>query len=327
MKKTVYLIPLVGMLLSSCGTIENTSHDFIREQVNITHTITIDGVKTSITEAFTTNPSRVATFNFGVLDMFDTLGFEHLSISSLGLPKASVPASLNAYSGNNYENIGTLFEPDYTALDFFDPELIILDGRSSALYEDFKDRYPSADILDANLTTYNFVTQAEVAHNIGKIFTSVTDDIDAILEEIETRIAAIHGVASTHEALFILSNGDALSAYGNVGRYNSIYTDFGFIQAVDGLENSGSHGTPINKEYLTEHDPEIIFIMDRAAAIGETSGLESFQADPLVKTLRAYQNNDIYLLDAQAWYVVTGGFRSTRQMIQDVDQFSQLFND
>lgn len=111
MKKTVYLIPLVGMLLSSCGTIDGTSHDFIREQVNITHTITIDGVKTSITEAFTTNPSRVATFNFGVLDMLDTLGFEHLSISSLGLPKASVPASLNAYSGNNYENIGTLLNP------------------------------------------------------------------------------------------------------------------------------------------------------------------------------------------------------------------------
>lgn len=327
MKKTIYLLPIIVMMLGACaGTLPSTSNDFEREQVDITHQVTIDGVATTLTESFTTNPSRVATFNFGVLDMLDTVGLEQTSIRSLGLPKASVPLSLSEYSGSEYENIGTLFEPDYNALDFFDPELIILDGRSSALYATFKERYPDADVLGASLTTYNFSIQEQVALNVGKIFSSVTTEFNLILEEIETKISQIHEVTSEHEALFVLSNGDALSAFGNVGRYNSIYTDFGFKQAVSGLENAGTHGLAINKEYLTSQDPEIIFIMDRAAAIGETSGLESFQADPLVHTLSAYKTGHIYLLNAQAWYVVTGGFTSTRQMIADVDQFTQLFN-
>lgn len=316
---------LTALLISGCGQIENpTTSAEERATVSITHTVTIDAVKQIITEDFLTNPKRVATYNFGVLDMMDTIGIELFGITNLGLAKASVPLSLEEYSAGKYENIGTLFEPDFTALDFFDPELIILDGRSATLYSTFKTRYPDADVLDATLTTYNVVTQEAVADNIARLFPAVSTQIEEAMSAIKTDIAAIKAVAENHEALFVLSNGDALTAYGDTGRYNSLHTDFGFIPAVEGIVTEAQHGTSINKEYLTTHDPEIIFIMDRAAAIGETSGFQSFLNDPLIKTLTSYKTNHIYPLSAQAWYTVTGGFTSTRQMIVDIDQFTSV---
>lgn len=324
-KLALVILPLI---LSGCGVTpsEETSDDRVRTNVTVTHTPTVNGVKTEVTETFKTNPARVATFNFGVLDMIDTIGLDLFDIVDLGLPKASVPLALNDYSDTQYINVGTLFDPDYTALDFFNPDLIILDGRSASLYDTMKERYPEADVLDATLTTYNYDVQEAVANNLALIFPSASEAIEDNLEEISQGIAAIYEVASEHEALFVLSSGDSLTVYGDIGRYNALYNDFGFKPAVDGISTEASHGQPITKEYLTQHDPEIIFIMDRAAAIGETSGFQSFLNDPLVKTLTAYKNNNIYALDAQAWYTITGGFSSTKQMIKDVDQFTKVLN-
>lgn len=329
MKKINKILLLVApIILSGCGLnpSENSSDDRIRTNVTITHTPTSAGVKKEVTETFKTNPSRVATYNFGVLDMMDTIGLDVFNIIDLGLPKASVPVALNKYDDKQFTNVGTLFEPDYTALDFFDPELIILDGRSASLYDTMKTRYPDADVLDATLTTYNFVTQEAVANNLALIFPLASAKIEENLEEISEGIALTREVAQEHEAVFVLSNGDALTAYGDIGRYNALYTDFGFKPAIQIPETDAAHGTNITKEYLTANDPEIIFIVDRAAAIGETSGLDNFLNEPLVKTLRAYKNNNIYRLEAQAWYTVTGGFTSTKQMITDVDQFTKVLN-
>ncbi|MFA5660110.1 MAG: ABC transporter substrate-binding protein [Bacilli bacterium] len=326
MKKYISLM-LLGLILSSCQTINHDQDDPTRTQVTITHSVTIDGVKSKRIETFLTNPKKVATFNYGVLDMFLTIGLSNLGITKLGMPKAGLPPSLNSFKDAKYTNVGTLFDPDYTALDFFNPELIILDGRTSALYETFKSRYPNSDILDASLTTYNVSIQKDVAHNIQKLFTTAVPEVNTILNTIETKINAIKAVTQHHEALFVLSNGESLSAYGDKGRYNSLYTDFGFKPAVAALSETGTHGLTISKEYLTEHDPEIIFLMDRASAIGEVSGLDNFISDPLVKTLSAYQNNQIFILDAEAWYLITGGFNSTLRMIKDVDQFTTLFID
>lgn len=318
---------LTALLVSGCGPLsQDSTSTQTNPTVQITHTVTIDSVKQVITEAFTTNPQRVATYNFGVLDMMDTIGLDIFGIVKLGLAQASVPLSLSEYNDSRYENIGTLFEPDYTALDFFNPQLIILDGRSAALYPTFKTRYPQADILDATLTTYNVSTQEAVANNIALIFPEASSLIEAQMDSIINDIGLINEVAREHEALFVLSNGDALTAYGDTGRYNSLHTDFGFKTAVEGIVTEAQHGTSINKEYLTTHDPEIIFMMDRAAAIGETSGYESFLNDPLVKTLSSYENNQIFPLSAQAWYTVSGGFTSTRQMILDIDQFTNVLS-
>lgn len=210
---------------------------------------------------------------------------------------------------------------------FYCSELIILDGRSATLYSTFKTRYPEANILDATLTTYNVATQEVVANNLALIFPYVSEVILSTMNKIKEDIIAIEAVAKNNEALFVLSNGDSLTAYGETGRFNSLHTDFGFQTAVEGIVSEAQHGTAINKEYLTAHDPMIIFVVDRAAAIGESSGFQSFLNDPLIQTLSAYQNNQIYALNAQAWYTVTGGFTSTRQMIQDIDQFTQLLSD
>ena len=43
-----------------------------------------------------------------------------------------------------YFNLGTLFIPDWDALDLFQPELIILGSRSSGAYDRLNQQFPNA---------------------------------------------------------------------------------------------------------------------------------------------------------------------------------------
>ncbi len=53
-------------------------------------------------------PEKVVVFDMGVLDSLDKLGVEVSAV-----PKDSVPDYLDKYRGDDYENAGTLFEPDF----------------------------------------------------------------------------------------------------------------------------------------------------------------------------------------------------------------------
>lgn len=70
-----------------------------------------------------TTPSRIVSYDLGVLDSLDALG-----IQAAGVPKSAYQGSLEKY--NQAPVIGTLFEPDYDALKRIAPELIIAGRRS-----------------------------------------------------------------------------------------------------------------------------------------------------------------------------------------------------
>ncbi|WP_370621998.1 hypothetical protein [Bacillus sp. JCM 19034] len=69
------------------------------------------------------NPETVVVFDLGVLDTLDALGVE-----VAGVPVESVPDYLSQYAGDDYENVGTLFEPDFEKIFDMQPDLIIILG-------------------------------------------------------------------------------------------------------------------------------------------------------------------------------------------------------
>lgn len=71
------------------------------------------------------NPQKVIILTPSVLDTADAL-----KIKVAGVPQTSthLPAFLSKYTGSEYLNAGTLFEPDYEALSQAKPDLIIAGG-------------------------------------------------------------------------------------------------------------------------------------------------------------------------------------------------------
>ncbi len=229
MKKLFTLLTVVVMtvLLVACVN-ENPSkpEENEGETVSITHSVgTIDTGKTNdygkiynkalVTEAFKKNPKRVATFSLGVLDMLDTVGLDTLGITHLAVPRGNLSSTgLEKYGQDPYFNAGTLFAPDEKALELLQPDLIILDGRTSSRYVELKAKFPTANVLDASMTTYSLKTQFDVATNLSKIFSSSKAAIDKEMDEIVKAVFSLRRLTNTTKAMFVMTSGSSVSIYG-----------------------------------------------------------------------------------------------------------------
>ena len=76
------------------------------------------------------NPKRVVVFDYGILDILDTLG-----ANVIGLPRDMVPEHLSKYSSDKYVNLGSLKEPNLEKIYEAKPDLIIIAGRQRDLYQ------------------------------------------------------------------------------------------------------------------------------------------------------------------------------------------------
>jgi iron complex transport system substrate-binding protein len=333
MKKVLFLLTCIGLVsgLVACQSREDNTNPMDREDVSLTFSVTsgalqneaqtswTGGTRTEVTKTFKTNPATVAIFAYDALDMLDSVGLENTSILSLGIPKSNVPAYLNQYQTNSVLNVGTLFIPDWDALELFMPDLIIIGGRSAGAYDQLSSLYPYADILDVTAVNGEYVeSMNRNATNLAKIFPTVAEDIHAKMDAIEVSMGAIKNIAKNHEALFIMVNGEALSFYGPNGRFASLYDEFGFIPADPAAEEGGSHGNVIGYEYVASVNPEILFLLDRGVATGGSSTINQVKANALIASTDAGKNNMIFTLDPIAWYISVGGFQSTEQMIDDL---------
>lgn len=333
MKKVSFIaiLMIVSIILIACGTKGAVDHTFEREDVELTFTVTsgaltneaqtgwTGGTRTTITKTFKTNPASVAIFAYDMLDMLDTVGLDQTSIQRLGIPKSNVPNYLNAYSKNEVRNVGTLFVPDWDELELFMPDLIIIGSRAAGAYDRLAKDYPYADILDVTLVQGEYIEGVtRNANYLAKLFPSIAHQLELELSEITQAISTIKNVAQNHQALFIMVNGESLSFYGPNGRFAALYDEFGFLPSDNNVEEGGSHGNVVAYEYVAQVNPEILFLLDRGVATGGSSSIDAIKANQLILGTNAGKNNHIFTLDPIAWYISTGGFQSTKQMIEDL---------
>ena len=259
------------------------------------------------------NPKKVVVFDFGMLDTLDELGVE-----VAGVPQSNIPSYLSKYEDSKYVNVGGLKEPDFEAIHAMKPDVILISGRQSAMYDELSEIAPTV-FVGVDTTNYmeSFKENMEmVAELFGK-----EDEMKAELADIDERIAAINEKASKSDAksLIILGNEGKVSAYGLSSRFGIIHDVFGFKAADEKLEVS-THGQSITFEYILETNPDILFVIDRDAAVGgDASAKDSIEND-LVKKTNAYKDGKIIYLDPDYWYLSGGGLQSVKEMVEEVEE-------
>ncbi len=327
MKKILFLIMVLSLSLglAACTIIDDTKE--YPETVTITQTIThatssTDTEKTTETvdEVIPTNPKNVAIFDFGVLDILDHVGIDSLGIEKLAIVKTNVPSYLSSYNNDSVTNAGTLFEPNFDNLDLFSPDLVIISSRSAWTYDKLKTELGGVAILNVavNNTKYLESVVKNIEH-LQMIFGG-NDTFETMIETLETKTAEVKllAQASNFKSLIVMTNGDDISGYGVGSRFGFIHNELGFLAADANFGNgdANTHGDIISFEYIQTLNPDVIFVVDRAAAIGGEPSIGVLD-NALVESTNAAQNDRIIILDAIAWYIVTGGYQSTLTMIND----------
>ena len=338
MKKilSVFSIFVFAILLVACNLNIEDKRD--GEQVTVKHEVSVfekigqDGLpiyrKEIREEKFYTNPKSVVVFSLGIADVFNYLGLESLGINTFGLPKGGqpLPESLKVFNDKKYHDVGTLKIPNENILDLLNPELIILDGRTSNFYEEYKEKYPNSDIIDLSITTYSLETQKQNFNKLSQIFTKIEDRLDDVLIDFENSFKEISKFSINYRATFIQVTGKTIGVgTGKSGRYGLLFNEFGFLEAdPDGnIFTESSHGsTEVNAiEYIPKVNPEVIFIMDRNIIVSNEPSELEFLADLKNSNVPAFKSDYIFYLDPYAWYTITGGVQSTYQTIRDINQF------
>ena len=153
---------------------------------------------------------------------------------------------------------------------------------------------------------------------LGEIF-GKEDQIVEELAAIDTQIEEVKATVSESDekALIVLANEGKVSAYGAASRFGIIHDVFGVKQADEGIEAS-THGQSISFEYILETNPDMMFVVDRNAAVGNDASAADSLENELVEKTNAAQNDKIIYLDPDFWYLSGGGLQSVAQMVTDV---------
>ncbi len=256
-------------------------------------------------------PKNIVVFDYGVLDMLQSL-----DIPVIGLPKSNIPPFLKEYDQESYRNVGTLKEPDFEAVYGLSPDLIIISGRTAEAYDELSKIAPTL-YLAINPEDYmgSLVKNSAL---LGKVFhkeNEVNTKVEALREK--TNQIRDKAVMKERKALIILADDGSLSAYGKNSRFGIIHHGLGFEQVDENIETS-THGQNISFEYILDKNPEYLFVIDRAQAVGGEVKASSTLDNALIKETRAYQQGNIVYLDPQIWYLSTGGFQSTEFMLDEI---------
>ncbi|WP_318617856.1 siderophore ABC transporter substrate-binding protein [Sporosarcina sp. YIM B06819] len=323
MKKLIMALMMIALmaLLIACGakdegSADKTSGSNAEPEVEGTEESTepeILTIKHKLGETeVAKNPEKVVVFDFGMLDTLDELGIE-----VAGLPQSNVPAYLSKYEDAKYANLGSLKEPDFEAIHALQPDVIFISNRQAELYEDLSEIAPTVFVgVDTARYMESFKENMAV---VAELFDKEAE-MTAELADIDAQIAAINEktVADDDKALIVLGSEGKVSAYGPSSRFGLIHDVFGFKAADEKIEVS-THGQNITFEYILETNPDVLFVIDRDAAVGgEASAKDSIENELVMKT-NAYKNGKIVYLNAEYWYLSGGGLLSMKEMVKEVE--------
>jgi iron complex transport system substrate-binding protein len=332
MKKIIsslILILSIVVLTGCVNIVDDKDDDF--ETITITQEVTKadsrtdeNAKKETISEVVPVNPKNVAVFDYGILDILDEVGLENLGIEKLAVVKSNLPAYLSKYSGSNYGIAGaSLFEPSFDELDLFDADLVIISGRSAWAYNSLKKELNNVAVLSLAVDNTDYLNSVLDNMNILKQIFDGNTAFDALKTDLSAKTSELKETASQSglKALIVMTNGSAISGYGIGSRFGFVHNELGFVAADDNFGNgdTNAHGDNISFEYISELNPDIIFVVDRTAATSDDTSSQILDVT-LVNETNAGKNNRVILLDSTAWYLVSGGYNSTLVMIADAQK-------
>lgn len=261
---------------------------------------------------FDSMPEKIVVFDYGFLDTLDALGVEGI----VGVPQdSSLPDSLEAYASDDYVNVGTLKEPLLEDIAEIGPDAIFISGRLAPYYEELKEIAPVVFVGTSQDDYWNtFLASVDVA---AKMFGKEAEadeykaKIDSALEEVK----ALSGNYKT--SLVTMYNEGKLSGFASNSRFGYIYDIYGFKPVTEDIASS-SHGSNFGFEAILEFDPEVLFVIDRTAAVGGQSNINKDMENKIIQKTQAYQNKRIVYLDGVLWYLSGGGLQSELEKIEEI---------
>ncbi|MDN3648187.1 siderophore ABC transporter substrate-binding protein [Reinekea marina] len=256
-------------------------------------------------------PEKIVTFGLAPLDTFDTLG-----VKVIGVTKPHTIGYLSKFKDDQYANVGSFFEPDVEMTASLEPDVIVLGPRTAAFKEQFSEFAPT---FDSSVWGENYLQQFySMTESLAKMVDKEAE-AKVKLDAIKAKVRDIQQAApNAGKALFVLTSGGKISAFGPGSRYGWVHDDLGLIPAVDNVEEA-THGEPISFEFIKDADPDWLIVLDRDAAIGTAQGsAQALLDNDIIKSMDVHKQQNIIYVDGVSWYLVAYGLTAVDSAVSQL---------
>lgn len=261
------------------------------------------------------NPAKIAVYDLSALDTISALG---VKVGATIAKQYGIDYLENAAKSST--NVGEIFEPNLEALHTYQPDLVIVGGRTAKKFDEVKKYFPNT--IDMSLDGSKLEEDAIARlQSYGELFDK-TAEADAIKAKLSALFDEVKTLAKDKgDGLIILVNGNKMSAYGPKSRLGWIHRELGIAEADKNIKE-GTHGQPISFEYIQKTNPDWLFVLDRGAAIGAEGDSAAVVLDnPLVAQTTAWKKGQVVYFSGAA-YLAPGG---VRQMESDAATIKAAF--
>lgn len=203
------------------------------------------------------------------------------------------------------------------------PDLVIIGGRMSSHYDEFKAQWPTINAA-VSWTDGNY--SQKVADEAEMVATAVGQPEKGaeLKKAVEDKIAKYQDSAKGKgKAMVLMTSGGEISMHGTASRWAAVWDVFGFdtIAEAEATADEGHKGDKLTFETVAEINPDYIFVVDRDAAIGTTdtgNNAEQVLDNDLIKQTNAYKNGNIIYLDPVRWYILMYGGNNYQFMLDEI---------
>ncbi|MDN5768043.1 MAG: ABC transporter substrate-binding protein [Humibacillus sp.] len=273
------------------------------------------------TVAVPSNPAVVVAMDWSAIRTLNGLG---IKVAATPAPNGPLPEDLAAYAASDSPHVGTLFEPDYEAISALEPDLVVVGSRSGSpeIVAEMEKITPA--VIDMSVRADDPADVVDLVEkrtlDLASIF-GKTEVARASMKQVRDGVADVNrqATASKQTAMFVQVSGGKANVYGPGSRFGTVFEDYGFAPTTAPIKDGGSHGEEVSQEFFAKYNPGLLFVLDRAKAIGdtETPAVEVLQ-NGLVDGTDAGKNGKLVEVEGFSWYLASAAPQSLQQMTTDV---------
>ena len=261
------------------------------------------------------SPNKVVVMNYGALDTLDALGKGSIVTAT---PLSVLPAYLQQYKNANITDTGNMKEPNINAIKQAKPQLIIIDGRQARHTEEFTKIAP---VINLSVDAKNYLESTKNHINVLASITGTEKTANNLIQSLDAKVsnAQLVAQASNKKAIVAIHN-DGKMILINASSSAALIHDVLKVKRAVPLAPQPTNGigkpkpTFIDNNYISKVKPDIIYVVDRSKAIGQSAIKNDFFN---TKVLAKNQTKVVYLTP-DLWYLSGGGAESLDLQIDEV---------
>lgn len=258
-------------------------------------------------------PEKVLVQDWATFDNLVALG-----VSVAGVPSSNTPGYLKDAVPADAIQIGSLFEPDFEGIAAAEADIYFVSARSAEAYTTAKDILPTVDMSLADNADIIGGIKANIT-KLGDIF-GRQDKASELNAALDAKVAEVKAAAEGNgTGLVLVTNAGKVGVYGPDSRVAWIHNQVGIPTAIAEVKDGDHGGDGVSFEYILETNPDWLFVVDRDAGTGESSGAAAALLDnELVNQTKAAQAGHIVYLDPQAAYITMHGYSGVMLLLDQV---------